>query len=287
MIDRRGVLRGTILLAAQPLMGCTVPSASERSPAGHRTTLTGSLEQGSLVIGRTDPKAQVLLGDTNLSISADGLFAFGIEYDRVNPIALAIRYGDGSSETRTVTPVVRQYEVQAITGLPEEYVSPPLDVAERIKGEHAAVAEARRKESDGTGFAQAFDWPVAGIISGVFGSRRVLNGEPKAPHFGVDIAAPAGSPIHAPADGIVSLSDDFYLEGGFTLLDHGHGVSTCYFHQSKRNVVAGAHVARGDPIGLVGMTGRATGPHLHWGMNWFQVRLDPSRSTATSAPPKL
>ena len=287
MIDRRGVLRGTILLAAQPLLGCAVAPVQESSHPRSRTSLTGSLEQGTLVIGRTDPGAQVLMGDTSLTISPEGLFAFGIEYDRVTPIALAIRYADGSSETRTVAPVVRQYEVQAITGLPEEYVSPPPDVAERIKREHAAVAQARAKETEGIGFAQPFDWPVGGIISGVFGSHRVLNGEPKAPHFGVDIAAPTGTPIHAPADGAVSLSDDFYLEGGFTLLDHGHGVSTCYFPQSSRKVSAGMRVARGDPIGLVGMTGRATGPHVHWGMNWFQVRLDPSRSTATPAPPKL
>jgi murein DD-endopeptidase MepM/ murein hydrolase activator NlpD len=108
-----------------------------------------------------------------------------------------------------------------------------------------------------------------------------------APHFGVDIAAPAGTPIHAPADGIVSLAEpDFYLTGGTTLLDHGHGVSTTYIHQSALKVKAGDAVKRGDLIGLVGMKGRATGPHLHWGMNWFQVRLDPSLSTAVPTPAK-
>jgi murein DD-endopeptidase MepM/ murein hydrolase activator NlpD len=156
---------------------------------------------------------------------------------------------------------------------------------ERIKRESKAIADARKLDSELADFTEAFDWPAAGIISGVFGSQRVLNGKPMAPHFGVDIANKVGTPIHAPAGGVVLLSDDYYLDGGFTLLDHGHGVSTCYLHQSQRLVEAGDKVARGQPIGLMGMTGRATGPHLHWAMNWFQVKLDPSRSTAASAPP--
>lgn len=277
MIDRRGVLRAVVLLAAPPPLGCATVS---------RLSLMGSLDQGSLVVGRTDPDAQVLAGDRKLSLSPSGLFAFGIEYDRTAPIVVLIRYPDGTRETQSVVPVVRHYEVQSITGLPEDYVSPPPDIVERIKREHAAVAEARNRDTGGTGFAQGFDWPAAGIVSGVFGSQRILNGEPKAPHFGVDIAAPAGTLIHAPADGVVAMSDDFFLEGGFTLLDHGHGVSTCYFHQSSRSAAVGQSVARGDVIGRVGMTGRATGPHVHWGMNWFQVRLDPSRSTTTPEPPK-
>ena len=280
MIDRRGVLRAAILLAAQPALGCaTAPIA--------RTNLSGSFEQGSLVLGRTDPGAEVRLGDIGIRVSPNGQFAFGIEFDRVSPLLLSIRFPDGTSESRSIVPVVRHYDIQRITGLPEEYVSPPPDIAERIKREHAAVTEARNRDTDGLGFAQPFDWPAAGIISGVFGSQRILNGEPKAPHFGVDIAAPVGAPIHAPADGVVTMSDDFYLEGGFSLLDHGHAVSTCYFHQSRRDVNVGARVARGDVIGRVGQTGRATGPHVHWGMNWFQVRLDPSRSTTTPAPPKV
>jgi len=277
MIDRRGVLRGAVLLAAQPLPGCVTAS---------RSSLSGSLEQGPLVVGRTDPDAQVFVGDTKLSLSPSGLYAFGIEYDRTTPIVLLIRHANGTRETQSVMPVVRHYEVQSIAGLPEDYVSPPLDIAERIKREHEAVAQARNRDTGGTGFAQGFDWPAAGIVSGVFGSQRILNGKPRAPHFGVDIAAPAGTPIHAPADGVVAMSDDFFLEGGFTLLDHGHGVSTWDFHQSSRTVAVGQAVGRGDVIGHVGMTGRATGPHVHWGMNWFQVRLDPSRSTTTPAPPR-
>jgi murein DD-endopeptidase MepM/ murein hydrolase activator NlpD len=147
------------------------------------------------------------------------------------------------------------------------------------------VGEARKRDTAGIAFAQPFDWPAKGIVSGTFGSQRIDNGKPMAPHFGVDIAAPEGRPIHAPADGIVSLAEpDFYLTGGTMLLDHGHGVSTTYIHQSALKIKAGDAVKRGDLIGLVGMKGRATGPHLHWAMNWFQIRLDPSRSTAAPAP---
>jgi murein DD-endopeptidase MepM/ murein hydrolase activator NlpD len=233
-----------------------------------------------------EPGARVSIDGAEVSVSSDGMFAFGIEFDRTRAVELIARYKDGTSETRSVMPTVRHYEVQRINGLPEAYVTPAPEVAERIKREHGQVAEARMRDTGAMSFVGPFDWPATGIISGLFGSQRILNGEPKAPHFGVDIAAPVGTPIHAPADAVVSISSDFYLEGGFTLLDHGHGVSTCYFHQSSRNVTDGTRVARAELIGLVGMTGRATGPHLHWGMNWFQVRLDPSRSTATPAPLK-
>jgi murein DD-endopeptidase MepM/ murein hydrolase activator NlpD len=275
MIHRRGVL-GVIALAAT---GCSTLGPPSR------IALTGTLEQGSLTVGRATPGATVTLDGAPLHVSSDGVFAFGFAYDQTGPATLLASFADGTQEKREITPVVRKYDIQRINGLPEPLVTPPPDVQQRIRSEHASVAEARMRDTDGLAFVQSFDWPAAGIISGVFGSQRILNGEPKAPHFGVDIAAPVGSPIHAPADGIVSNCGDYYLEGGFTLIDHGHGVSTCYFHQSKRMVTEGDRVSRGEPIGLIGQTGRATGPHVHWGMNWFQMRLDPSRSTRTPAPP--
>jgi murein DD-endopeptidase MepM/ murein hydrolase activator NlpD len=277
MIDRRALLTSAMALAA----------VSFRARAGEtRLTLTGTMEQGSLVVGHAEAGARVSIDGADLHVSSAGLFAFGLEFDRVKQADLVARYGDGSNETRTLEPVVRHYDIQRINGLPEAFVTPPPDIAQRIVREHAAVAEARKRDTDGTAFSEPFDWPAVGIVSGVFGSQRILNGEPKAPHMGVDIAGAEGTPIHAPADAIVSITDEFYLEGGFTLLDHGHGVSTAYFHQSRRIVRGGERVARGQLIGLTGKTGRATGPHLHWGMNWFQVRLDPSRSTATPAPPR-
>ena len=158
---------------------------------------------------------------------------------------------------------------------------------ERIKKEAGEIYIARQRDTAGDDFLSGFDWPAPGIESGVFGSQRIDNGVPMAPHFGVDMAAPTGTPIHAPADGTVSLSAEHYLNGGFTLIDHGQGVSTSYLHQSKRLVKDGDAVKRGQLIGLIGQTGRATGPHLHWAMNWFEVKLDPSRSTRKAKPEKL
>ena len=251
-----------------------------------RLSLSGTLEQGSLVVGRTLAGAKVVAGDATARVSPDGVFAFGLDWDQTAPTRLEIFYADGSTDTRDVMPVKRQYEVQAINGLPEKFVSPSPEELARIHRENAMIGEARKRDTDGTDFANGLDWPIPGIVSGVYGSQRILNGKPMAPHLGVDIAAPAGTPIHAPADAVVSLSDDYFLDGGFTLLDHGHGVSTCYLHQSKRMVAPGDAVKRGQVIGLIGMTGRATGPHTHWGMNWFQMKLDPSRSTKTPAPAK-
>lgn len=274
MIHRRGVL-GFIALAAT---GCSTLTSSSR------IALTGTLEQGSLTVGRVPRESSVTFDGTPVHISPDGVFAFGFAYDRTSAAILSAKFADGTEEHREIVPLARKYDIQSINGLSEPLVTPPPEAQQRIQMEHESVADARNRDTDGLAFADPFDWPAAGIISGVFGSQRILNGEPKAPHFGIDIAAPVGAPIHAPADGIISNCGDYYLEGGFTLIDHGHGVSTCYFHQSKRLVAEGMRVARGDLIGLVGQTGRATGPHVHWGMNWFQIRLDPSRSTRTPAP---
>jgi murein DD-endopeptidase MepM/ murein hydrolase activator NlpD len=252
---------------------------------GSRLTLSGTLEQGSLIIGRTASARKVTFDGTALRVSADGTFACGLEWDRTAAARIAVRYTDGTSETRDVAPVVRQYTIERVNGLPPQTVAPSPEELARIKDEHARLAVARKTDSDNTWFAEPFDWPAPGIMSGIFGSQRIDNGTPMAPHMGVDMANAEGTPIHAPTDAIVLLTDDFFLEGGFTLLDHGHGVFTHYMHQSARLVAAGDRVRRGDVIGKIGQTGRATGPHLHWGMNWFDVKLDPSRSTRTPEPP--
>jgi murein DD-endopeptidase MepM/ murein hydrolase activator NlpD len=276
MIERRAF----ILCSA----AAAVFSRSAFSQAS-RISLSGLLEQGSLVVGKAGPGARVSVDGAPVHVSPAGEFAFGFTYDQTKPAAIAAHFADGGREARAVHPVARRYEEQRISGLPEKMVTLPPDVLERRKREVATIAAARARDSDLDGFAEKFDWPARGIISGVFGSRRILNGKPMEPHFGVDIAAPAGTPIAAPAPARVALAGpDFYLEGGLTILDHGHGVTTCYLHQRKQLVKEGDTVARGQVIGEIGMTGRATGPHLHWGMNWFQMRLDPSQSTRTPAP---
>ena len=270
--------------------GAALALLPRRAHAGEGTRLSfrGSLEQGGLVIGRVVAGAQITLDDTPARVSPEGMFVFGFSYDRVKPILVVAKYADGTSETSEVVPIIRQYRAQNINGLPEAFVTPSAEDLARIKRENALIYEVRARETDGVGFSEPFDWPIPGIITGFYGSQRVLNGKLMAPHLGIDIAAPEGTPIHAPADAVVSLAEsDFYMTGGTSVLDHGYGVSTTYLHQSALKVAAGDKVRRGQLIGLVGQKGRATGPHTHWGLCWFQVKLDPSRSTPTPEPPKV
>jgi murein DD-endopeptidase MepM/ murein hydrolase activator NlpD len=278
MMRRRFFIGASLSLAA-------FPAIAQEKPI--RFSVTGALEQGSLVLGSAPPGSLVALDGRPLRVSADGRFAFGFAPDQTTPSLVAVRYPDGGGDSRSYTPIVRQYEIQRVNGLPQNTVTPPPEVRARIAREAEAIFLARLTDSGGTDFLSGFDWPAPGIESGVFGSQRIDNGVPMSPHYGVDMAAPVGTPIHAPADGVISISDDHYLNGGFTLIDHGQGVSTAYLHQSQRLVKTGDAIKRGQRIGLIGATGRATGPHLHWAMNWFQVRLDPSRSTRKPKPDPL
>jgi murein DD-endopeptidase MepM/ murein hydrolase activator NlpD len=279
VIARRALLLSALSLAAAP--GCAAFVRPQR------LAFSGSLKQGSLVLGRTAAGAAVTVNGAPVLVSDGGLFAFGFEYDRKTPARVTAAFRDGSREMQDVQPIARTYEVQRINGLPEEFVSPPPGIQKRIDRENAMILAARKHDTAGIGFSEPFDWPTTGIISSVFGSQRILNGEPKAPHFGIDIAAREDTPIHAPADGIIVLAEpDFYLTGGTTVMDHGHGVFTIYIHQSALKATLGQAVKRGQVIGLVGRKGRATGPHLHWGLNWFQMKLDPSLWTRTPLPSK-
>ena len=278
MMRRRTFLAAGAATLAMPF--------ATRADGVARLSLRGSMEQGALMVGNALGGAKVGVDDASVNVSDDGTFAFGLAYDRTKPVRVVAQFADGRSETRIITPVVRQYVVQRINGLPQKLVTPSPEDQERIKRENALIFEVRKRDTAGVGFAEPFDWPFPGIVSSVYGSQRIENGTPMAPHLGIDVAAPEGTPIHAPADAVVSICDDYFLDGGFTLLDHGHGVSSCYLHQSKRMVAVGDKIARGQVIGLVGKTGRATGPHMHWGLNWFQLKLDPSRSTVTPEPPK-
>jgi len=170
----------------------------------------------------------------------------------------------------------RDWPVEHVNGVPPKTVNPPPAIAERIRREQAKVTAARRRDDPRTDFAQPFQWPVQGRISGRFGSGRVYNNQPGAGHSGMDIAAPSGTPVKAPAAGVVTFAaPDLYLTGGTLLLDHGFGISSNFLHLSRIDVKEGDRVEQGQVIAAVGATGRATGPHLHWGMNWFDVRIDP------------
>jgi murein DD-endopeptidase MepM/ murein hydrolase activator NlpD len=245
----------------------------------NRLWFSGPATQGGLVLGRAGAGAKAWLDDAPLRVD-DGLFCFGFGRNDEKPVTVRVEFADGSTETATVTPTKREFPTQRINGLPEQYVSPPKEVLERIARDAKAVGEARAHNTGERWFAEQFAWPTEGPLSGLYGSQRILNGEPREPHYGIDIAAPSGAPIRAPADGIVRLAEELYLSGNTLVLDHGHGVSTSYLHMSKFEVKPGDRVRRGGQLGLVGATGRATGPHLCWRMNWFQTRLDPALVSA-------
>jgi murein DD-endopeptidase MepM/ murein hydrolase activator NlpD len=279
MMRRRFFVGACLSSAASPLW-----AAPEKSI---RFSVTGAMSQGSLAMGSAPPGSVAALDGRPLRVTADGRFVFGFSPDQTKPVQVTVRYPEGGGDSRSFTPSARTYDIQHVNGLPQHTVTPPPEVAERIAREAETIYLARLTDSGGSDFLSGFDWPAPGIESGIFGSQRIDNGTPMSPHYGVDMAAPTGTLIHAPADGVVSVCDDYYLNGGFTLIDHGQGVSTSYLHQSKRLVKVGEAVKRGQRIGLIGATGRATGPHLHWAMNWFQVRLDPSLSTRKPKPDPL
>jgi murein DD-endopeptidase MepM/ murein hydrolase activator NlpD len=236
---------------------------------------TGHFTQGGLVQGRVPPGTRVTLDGRDLRVGADGTFLIGFGRD-VQGATLGVTYADGRSETRALAVEKRSWHIQRVDGLPQQTVTPNEEELKRIRAEGAQAREARMIDSAEPLFRTGFVWPVIGPISGVYGSQRILNGEPRAPHFGVDIAAPAGTPVVATADGTVALAHDMLLSGKTLIVDHGYGLSSVYYHLSEIAVAAGDRVSKGQVIGKVGATGRATGPHLHWGMNLFDIRLDPA-----------
>lgn len=246
-------------------------------PARAETTLTGAVEQGSLVVGRAEPGAKVSLDGEALPVSPDGVFAIGFDRDHGRSAKLVVTLPDGKVEAKTLDVAPRPWQIQRIEKVAPALVTPPPEAMARIKREVAMKASARPNDTPQEWFAGRFIWPVKGVISGVFGSQRFYNGIPKNPHYGVDVAAPTGTPIVAPADGIVRLAQsDMYFEGGLVFLDHGQGVISIMMHMSRIDVKAGQRVHQGDPIGAIGQTGRATGPHLHWAMAWRRAHIDPS-----------
>jgi len=239
--------------------------------------LEGPVEQGGLVHGKTDPGATVTLDGRAVRVADDGSFIFGFGRDAPAAARLDVVFADGSSAHRDLKVAARQYDIQHINGLPAQQVTPDAATLERIKREQVTINAARAVDSSLPFFERAFVWPAVGPISGVYGSQRILNGEPRAPHMGLDIAAPRGSPVLAADAGTVTLAErDLFFTGGTVIIDHGYGLATTYQHMDRIDVAVGQKVAAGQPIGIVGATGRVTGPHLHWALNWYEVRLDPA-----------
>jgi len=238
--------------------------------------LSGPLVQGALVQGRVPPGARVVFNDRPLRVSGQGIFVFGLGRDAPAEGVLQVTHADGRSERRRLAIGQRDYEIQRIDGLPPRKVTPPAAELERIRAEARLAREARRRDAPRTDFLTGFQWPLEGPITGVYGSQRILNGEARRPHYGVDIAAPTGTPVRAPADGVVTLAHpDMFFSGGTLIIDHGHGLSSTFLHLAHILVAEGERVRQGEVIAEVGATGRVTGAHLDWRMNHFGERLDP------------
>jgi murein DD-endopeptidase MepM/ murein hydrolase activator NlpD len=247
------------------------------SPAGAEDLeMQGRWVQGGVITGRVAPGTRLELDGKAVRVSPEGAFVFGFGRDAPAAALLRITFPDGRQEVRNLAIQVRDYSIQRLDGLPPTQVTPPPAVMERIRREAELAAKARRRDSTTPYFLSGFQWPVTGRISGVYGSQRILNGEPRQPHYGIDIAAAAGTPVRAPAAGVVTLAHpDMYFSGGTLIVDHGHGLSSSFLHLRDILVKEGQAVRQGDTIATVGATGRVTGAHLDWRMNWFEERVDP------------
>ncbi len=242
--------------------------------------LQSRLTPGGIYIGQAAPDSRIVYGGQSIRVAPDGRFILGFGRDAPLQQSYTEYFANGQSKTVKLTLKSRQYDIQRLTGIDRKYVTPDEKVLSRIRAEAKEVREARMQDTDQSDLFNGFGWPVKGRISGVYGSQRYYNGQPGSPHYGLDIAVPTGTPVAAPADGVVSLADpDLYYSGGTIIIDHGHGIFSSFLHLSDVAVAVGTPVKRGEIIGEVGATGRVTGAHLDWRYNWFDQRLDPALLT--------
>lgn len=255
------------------LFGLSTFSYSEESIE----LLLGRFQQGNLIVAKTSPLNTVHINDRLVSVDKQGRFTFGIGRDDTDDVVITIKQPSMELIKRSFPIESRSYNTQKITGVDQKYVSPAKEVLERIQQDNRQVKQARSKSAAlPIFFDSGFIWPADGPITGVYGSQRVFNGVPKRPHFGLDIAGPVGTKVIAPASGTVMLAhDDMYYSGGTLIIDHGFGISSTFIHLSDIHVNIGQKVQQGELIADIGATGRVTGPHLDWRINWYNQRLDP------------
>ena len=280
--SRRGLILGA---------GAATLASPTFAQSNDGLSLRGRYVQGGFAMGRTWPRAMVFLdGEALTTASAAGLFVIGFDRDAPGTVQVEVRVrnaGRTRSARRSLTILPGTFPSTRIDGLPPSTVEPTdPDLLVRIQQEIALKTEGFASRADADDFRSGFTWPLDSYrVTSLWGSQRVLNGTPARPHYGIDLAAPTGSPIRAPADGVVTFArPGMHFEGGLTLIDHGQGLITAYLHQSRIDVLANQRITRGDVIGRVGMTGRATGPHLCWRMKWRDRNLDPALMVGQSAP---
>ena len=236
--------------------------------------ISGYPVEGNLIVARTNPSNKIKINNEFLEIDESGIFVFGFHRDEENPIKLVIINNENEQFKTFIKPIKREYKIQRIDGLKKSMVTPPEDTISRIKSDRKKVNKARKVKLEMGDFIQGFDWPLKGLITGVYGSQRILNDIPKSPHFGIDISVPVGTSVKAPASGIITLTEDLYYSGYTVILNHGLNINSTFLHLSEINVNVGDRIGRGDLIGHSGDTGRSTGPHLDWRIDWNGKRLD-------------
>ncbi len=237
--------------------------------------MTGEVTQGALITAQAAPGSQVMVDGKPVKSTSDGVFVFGLSREAEGSVNITIT-GESGTCTDSFQIAQRDFDIERVNGLPPKTVTPPPEWTARRKVETGRVRRARAETTDDQFWRGGFIRPAEGRFSGFYGSQRILNGQPRSPHYGLDIAGPTGTPIVAPAGGVVRLAaPDFLLEGGIVIIDHGFGVTSTLFHMNSVTVEEGQTINQGDPIGTIGATGRANGPHVDWRINWGAVRLDP------------
>jgi murein DD-endopeptidase MepM/ murein hydrolase activator NlpD len=246
------------------------------SAAATGVTFQGVFEQGALVRGTVPAGSKILLNGEPVKVTPKGQFAIGFDRDAKPDHIFKVTYPDGLTEIKPLKIAAKQYKIDRVTGISQNIMKPDPVAQARAAKDAEQTRAARDIFSEQYAFMQPFIWPVTGRISGVYGSQRVYNDVPGNPHFGVDVARPTGTVVVAPADGVITLAvPDMFYSGGTVIIDHGYGVSSTFLHLSKLYLNVGDKVKQGDKVAEIGATGRVTGPHLDWRLNWFQMRLDP------------